>query len=65
VLPVAGGADDEPFPAAIAAQERLTATLKARSASLFAEDKRLKVDPIFRASGVTATVAGPAAARPR
>jgi len=65
VLPVAGGADDEPFPAAVAAQERLTATLKARSAALFAEDKRLKVDPILRASGVTATIAGPAAPRPR
>lgn len=70
VLPVqasnaAGGTDDDPFPAATAAQDRLAARLKARATTLFEEDKRLKVDPILRASGVTATVSGPAAPRPR
>jgi hypothetical protein len=70
VLPIlasngAGGADDDPFPAATAAQDKLAAALKARSTVLFEQEKRLKVDPILKASGVTATLAGPAAPRPR
>jgi hypothetical protein len=61
VLAIAGGADDDPFPSATAASDRLIQRLKARAPALFRTDKEQKVDPILKAAGVTATTPGQAA----
>ena len=55
-------AEGEPlaFPLANAARARLAAALRARSTTLFEADRRAKLDPLLRASGVT--IARPAAA---
>ncbi|MCR5880613.1 hypothetical protein [Phenylobacterium sp. J367] len=42
------------FPLAEAAREALTAGLKARANAVFEADRRARIDPLFRAAGVTA-----------
>lgn len=65
VLPVVGGADDDPFPGATAAEEKITKGLKSRAASLFETDRKTKVEPLFKAAGVTAAAPGAAAVAPK
>lgn len=48
------------FPLAEAARARLAGALKARAAALFEADRRAKLDPLLRASGVTVASAAPA-----
>jgi hypothetical protein len=58
-------AEAEAFPLADAARARLAAALKARATALFQADRRAKLDPLLRASGVTVASAAPAAAKAR
>lgn len=50
--------DPESFPLADAARGTLTAGLRARAQAVFAADRRAVIDPIFKASGVTAQAPG-------
>lgn len=52
-------AEPAAYPLADAARARLTATLRARSTALFEADRRQHLDPVLRASGVTAASAAP------
>ena len=63
VLPIVsgngvGGADDDAFPAATAAEDKITRALKARAASLFETDRKTRIEPIFRAAGVSSAPPG-------
>jgi hypothetical protein len=46
-------AEPPSFPLAEAARTQLTAALKARAAGLFEADRRARIDPLFKAAGVT------------
>jgi hypothetical protein len=56
-------APEGPNPAAEAARLALAAKLRTRSAEVFAADRRLKLDPMLKAAGVT-IARPPASARP-
>jgi hypothetical protein len=49
----------EAFPAAAAAQGRITESLRARATALFDADRRANVDPVFKAAGVAVATAAP------
>jgi hypothetical protein len=55
--------DPQSFPLADAARATLVSGLKARAPAVFAADRRATIDPVFKASGVTAQAPGAAARR--
>jgi hypothetical protein len=56
------GACNDVFRPAVTARVRLTTQLLSRAKELFASDQKARVDPLFKAAGVTARPEAPAAA---